>query len=547
MIKEGIIQNFDIYGVTFNANIIPKYNDKSRPQIPMAPTSITVHNTGNARKGADAKMHTRYVDNTINYTSWHFTVDDKEIYQELPINEVAWHAGDGANGRGNKTSIGIEICENDGIDWNKAKDNAIRLIVWLRRNIAGIKGVFPHRKWSGKYCPHKILDEGWDKFIEEIEIFYHIKIGGGKEMGWEQDLGMKSIDNLSKKGLIDSGDTWKKKNLTKEAPLWTMFTLFDRIADKLEAKLLDQDKINLDDASVLDEYLVVIADALNVRDEVRGNKVGVVMNGDKLLRQDSKEGWYQIVKDDLSGWVHGDYVKKYDATVDENYRSIRKYDSSVHIFEAPIDKFIIDVTLGKQGVYERLSMILPDVRKESYANKDVICAINAGFFGGREHQGTYVDEESYYFPPDKQFIDFIYYKDGTTEIKFIAGIAEAIKLQENVNWAIGTSWALVINGEKTTLNADKIYHSKTRQPRTLLGQKRDGTFVLVVVDGRGKNNSKGITAHQSSQLMKGLGCYNAVNLDGGGSSEMVVKDEIKNYPSDGEERSIGSAILIYKK
>ena len=66
-----------------------------------------------------------------------------------------------------------------------------------------------------------------------------------------------------------------------------------------------------------------------------------------------------------------------------------------------------------------------------------------------------------------------------------------------------------------------------------------------MADGR-KNTSKGLTAKQSAELMKELSCYNAVNLDGGGSSEMIVKDKIVNSPSDKDERYIGSAILVCK-
>lgn len=65
-------------------------------------------------------MHARYEKNPETPTSWHFTVDEKEIYQHLPLNENGWHAGDG--GTGNRKSIGIEICENDG-DFEKAVAN----------------------------------------------------------------------------------------------------------------------------------------------------------------------------------------------------------------------------------------------------------------------------------------------------------------------------------------------------------------------------------------------------------------------------------------
>lgn len=168
MIKDGIIQIDNIYSTPFKVDLIPKNNTSSRPAYEMNPTSITVHNTGNSKKGANAEMHTEYVDNTTAYVSWHFTVDDKQIIQELPIIESAWHAGDGKTGKGNRTSIGIEICEQEGIDWEKAKENGIKLIKFLIENVSTIEGVVPHQHWTGKYCPHLILDEGWDKFMAQI-------------------------------------------------------------------------------------------------------------------------------------------------------------------------------------------------------------------------------------------------------------------------------------------------------------------------------------------------------------------------------------------
>ncbi|MCY8127150.1 N-acetylmuramoyl-L-alanine amidase [Bacillus spizizenii] len=143
-------------------DFIPKGN-KNRPGYSMNPLYITVHNTSNAAKGADAASHARYVKNPGTATSWHFTVDDKEIYQHLPLNENGWHAGDG-NGTGNRKSIGIEICENSDGDFEKAVSNAQWLIKKLMKD-QGIPfaNVVPHQHWSGKYCPHKLLNR-WDSF-----------------------------------------------------------------------------------------------------------------------------------------------------------------------------------------------------------------------------------------------------------------------------------------------------------------------------------------------------------------------------------------------
>lgn len=178
-IKNGIIQVDNVYGTPFKIDLIPKSNTTSRPQYYMKPEYITIHNTGN--KNADAKANSEYVDKTANYVSWHFTVDDKVIIQELPINENGWHAGDGKDGTGNRKSIGIEICEYEGIDWEKAKNNACKLIKFLIKNVKTLKGIdciVPHQHWSGKYCPHKILDEGWDKFIERVKKYMNSKYIG---------------------------------------------------------------------------------------------------------------------------------------------------------------------------------------------------------------------------------------------------------------------------------------------------------------------------------------------------------------------------------
>lgn len=136
----------------------------------MDPKYITVHNTANTAAGATDEMHARYLKG-IDWQnkSWHFTVDDDSVTQHIPTNLNGWHAGDGVNGTGNRQSIGIEICENADGDYAKAEQNAIELIRYLmeKHNIS-INLVVPHKHWSGKNCPRKILDR-WDDFIREVK------------------------------------------------------------------------------------------------------------------------------------------------------------------------------------------------------------------------------------------------------------------------------------------------------------------------------------------------------------------------------------------
>ena len=211
--KNGLIEKDNINGIPVKIDLIPKTNKSSRPQIKMTPEYITIHNTANTNKGAGAATHTEYVDNTSRTVSWHFTVDDHEIYQELPVTEVAWHAGDG-NGDGNRKSIGIEICENSDGVYEKAEENAIQLIIFLMEELnISLDKIVPHQHWSGKYCPHIILDYGWDLFINKI-----------KKENSTADQDVSSWAKDAKKWVIQnniSDGTRAKDQVTREE-VWTM-------------------------------------------------------------------------------------------------------------------------------------------------------------------------------------------------------------------------------------------------------------------------------------------------------------------------------------
>jgi exopolysaccharide biosynthesis protein len=86
--------------------------------------------------------------------------------------------------------------------------------------------------------------------------------------------------------------------------------------------------------------------------------------------------------------------------------------------------------------------------------------------------------------------------------------------------------------------------SCTRHPRTAIGVTATGKILLVVIDGRRARWSRGATLGELRNILRDLGAVDALNLDGGGSSEMVVDGEIVNRPSDGRERRITNAVLI---
>ena len=142
------------------------------PYLMEKPQAIIIHNA--ATPNGTAKALNRALHNSKEYKSWHFSVDDKDIIQSLPLNRNAFATGDGAYGLGNRTGIHIEIAkdnDNDSKDeWKKARDNGAKLASELLHkyglSIDCLKKHQDYKMTSGnyKYCPHKILDEGWDDF-----------------------------------------------------------------------------------------------------------------------------------------------------------------------------------------------------------------------------------------------------------------------------------------------------------------------------------------------------------------------------------------------
>ena len=93
-------------------------------------------------------------------------------------------------------------------------------------------------------------------------------------------------------------------------------------------------------------------------------------------------------------------------------------------------------------------------------------------------------------------------------------------------------------------------HETLKNPRTAVGLTEDGRVIFFAVDGRRNGYSAGLTLAELASSMWALGCKKAINLDGGGSTTVLIKNyatgkyELKNRPTDGEQRKISSAILF---
>jgi exopolysaccharide biosynthesis protein len=118
---------------------------------------------------------------------------------------------------------------------------------------------------------------------------------------------------------------------------------------------------------------------------------------------------------------------------------------------------------------------------------------------------------------------------------------ETIPDLTGVTTAIGGGPTLVRDGV-----AQQWSNLQMRHPRSALGYSKDYIY-LVVVDGRQFNVSDGMTFPELATFMVKLGCEQAMNLDGGGSSMLWISGQIISNPSEGQERPSANALVVVRK
>ena len=116
-------------------------------------------------------------------------------------------------------------------------------------------------------------------------------------------------------------------------------------------------------------------------------------------------------------------------------------------------------------------------------------------------------------------------------------------------YIMGAGPRLVQNGMVNVTAGNEQFPSDIRYgraPRSAVAILKNGNYLFGVVDGR-QSSSRGLTLTDWAKLLVKMGARDAMNLDGGGSSALVVGGLLQNSPSDGRERSVGSALIITQK
>jgi len=137
-------------------------------------------------------------------------------------------------------------------------------------------------------------------------------------------------------------------------------------------------------------------------------------------------------------------------------------------------------------------------------------------------------------------------KDGNCELRSMSTPldgSEVTAIPANFGW-------LVKDGE---LVSKAVERTSSDASRSMIGIKEDGTLVFCQVDGRNAPFSTGLSNYEMGEMMLALGCVNAVNCDGGGSSTFVSKREgesantMRSVPSDGSERATINSVILASK
>lgn len=229
------------------------------------------------------------------------------------------------------------------------------------------------------------------------------------------------------------------------------------------------------------------------------------------------------------------------------YSKIRRFNTDIHILtiNPKSHEIVLVATDGKA------LKTVPQIENQWMIDNGYkrVGAINGGFFQSNGYANGW-ELTDYNYMHTKGWQDGVYevfYKDGKLIIDDVNEDKFNSSYKGKAQWGLSASYCLVKNGAKNLSGTNKFSHAGSYNPRTFIGQKANGDILLMVCEGRGKANSKGLTASQQADVCIELGCINAINFDGGGSSTFEYNGQIKNTPTDGALRKVANAIVVYAK
>ena len=192
---------------------------------------ITIHSTGNPSSTAQNERDNLNRSNNTTSTGFHIVVDETQAIECIPLDKVAYHAGDGKNGLGNTKSIGIEMCESGNRE--KVINNTVKLVAQMLYDRKWeINKLKRHYDWSGKNCPRIMSANNWkewDRFKFNVNKELVLLKQGGKNTVTDKnkpsDWAKKEWEWAKKQGLLDGKRP--KDNLTREEFAIVLYRIFE--------------------------------------------------------------------------------------------------------------------------------------------------------------------------------------------------------------------------------------------------------------------------------------------------------------------------------
>ena len=173
-------------------------------------------------------------------------------------------------------------------------------------------------------------------------------------------------------------------------------------------------------------------------------------------------------------------------------------------------------------------------------------AINGDFYGAQEN-GIVIRNGEVYRTSVKSGTDVLCIsKDGSFKIVSGSEIDVDQLVEDGIWQAFSFGPGLVVDGEIAVSSNEEVGKAMASNPRTAIGYISENHYVFVVSDGR-TSESAGLSLSELATFMKNLGCTQAYNLDGGGSSTMYYNGSVINNPTTTgriSERSVSDIIYI---
>lgn len=244
--------------------------------------------------------------------------------------------------------------------------------------------------------------------------------------------------------------------------------------------------------------------------------------------------------------VTTDQEESQDSYEDENikitYSQYTTNGTTIHVADVQLSSAEYLKTAFAEDTYgKNVTSATSDIAEAN----DAILAINGDYYGVQEKGYVIRNGVVYRDEADDNEVLCIY-ADGSMKIIDPSTVTAQELVDQGVWQAFSFGPGLVEDGEISVSLDSEVGRARASNPRTAIGIIDDLHYVFLVSDGR-TDDSEGLSLYELASFMQQLGVQTAYNLDGGGSSTMVFKDEIINNPTGGfgdREREVSDIVYI---